>query len=219
MRLRPSAINAILVRMKAASRLTTMPTISVPRQTEPVRRLWTRREYYRIAAEGFFDGQRVELIEGEIIQMPPMLEPHANGIERTRRILEAAFGSSFWVRIQMPLHLRRRSAPEPDLAVVRGGPGSYRTAPTSALLLAEVSDTSLAFDRGRKASLYASAGIADYWIVNLVHDVLEVHRSPVQDRTQFFNYRYADVRTLLPGENVVPLAAPKARIRVANLLP
>src|SRR5262245_54004413 len=133
-------------------------------QAMPARRLWTRKEFYRMAALGLFRHQRVELIEGVIIQMPPMLEPHAAGIEKTRRALEAVFGPDHWARAQMPLHLRRRSAPYPDIAVVPGGPGDYQTAPTTALLVCEISDTTLTYDRGRKASLYASAGISDYWI-------------------------------------------------------
>jgi Uma2 family endonuclease len=87
------------------------------------------------------------------------------------------------------------------------------------LLVVEVSDTTLHFDRGRKASLYASGGITDYWIVNPVHDVLEVFRNPVRDRSHIYGYRYADAATFLPGETSSPLAAPKARIKVADLLP
>jgi Uma2 family endonuclease len=205
--------------MKAASRITTMPTMSPPPVVEPARRLWSRREYYQLAAEGFFNEQRVELIEGEIIQMAALLEPHMAAVEKVRRALATVFGSKYWVRIQGPLHLLRRSAPEPDVAVVRGGPGSYRTAPTTALIVVEVSDSSLAYDRSRKASLYANAGIADYWIVNLVHDQLEVYRKPAKDQSQTYGYRYADVQTFLTGETASPLAAPKARIKVAELLP
>src|SRR4051794_15728822 len=102
------------------------------RPTVPARRLWSRNEYYQMAELGLFRDQRVELIEGEIIQMPPMQEPHATGIEKTRLALEAAFGPKCWARAQMPLHLRRRSAPEPDVAVVLGRPGDFQTAPTAA---------------------------------------------------------------------------------------
>src|SRR5690349_838232 len=135
----------------------------------PRRKLWTLAEYDRMIRAGLFRDQRAELIEGEIIQMPPMEEPHAAGIEKTRRALEAVFGPNHWARAQMPLRFRPRSAPEPDVAVVPGGPDDYQTAPTAALLVVEVSDASLAYDRGRKASLYARAGIADYWIVSLRH--------------------------------------------------
>jgi Uma2 family endonuclease len=205
--------------MKVASRITTMPTLVAPPRAEPAPRLWSRREYYQLGAEGYFDDQRVELIEGEIIQMPPIQEPHVAGVDLVRYALEVVFGRKFWVRTQAPLHLRRRSVPQPDAAVVPGRPGSYRTAPTSALLIVEVSESSLAFDRGRKASLYASAGIGDYWILNLVHRQLEVCRKPAKDPSQVHGYGYADVRIMLPGESISPFAAPKARIKVADLLP
>src|SRR3954471_16571778 len=105
------------------------------RRALPARWLWSRKDYYRMAAMGLFREQRVELIEGVIIQMPAMREPHAAGIEKTRLALEAAFGPKCWARAQMPLHLRRRSAPEPDVAVVLGRPGDFQTAPTAAATL------------------------------------------------------------------------------------
>jgi Uma2 family endonuclease len=123
-------------------------------------------------------------------------------------------------RLQAPLHLGPRSAPEPDAAVVPGGPRDYTATghPTTALLIVEVSDTTLSYDRGRKASLYARAGIADYWILNLVQQ-LEVHRWPVPDPTQHYRHGYADVLILTPQDHIAPLAAPKKRVAVADLLP
>jgi Uma2 family endonuclease len=191
----------------------------VTKRIGPRRKLWTLAEYDRMVKAGLFREQRVELIEGEFIQMPPMHEPHAAGIEKTRRALEVVFGSTFWARVQMPLRFRPRSAPEPDVAVVPGGPGDYQTAPTAALLVVEVSDATLAYDRGRKASLYARFGIADYWIVNIRHRKLEIRRNPVPDATQRSGFRYADVQILLPTDHATPLAAPKARVAVADLLP
>ena len=82
-----------------------------------------------------------------------------------------------------------------------------------------MSETTLAYDCGRKASLYASAGIGDYWVLNLVHRVLEVRRNPVTDAAQPFGFRYADVTTLGPADFATPLAAPQARIAVLDLLP
>jgi Uma2 family endonuclease len=82
-----------------------------------------------------------------------------------------------------------------------------------------VSETTLAYDRGRKASLYAASGIADYWIVNLVQRQLEIYRNPIADASQPFGFRY-DQRTILnPNDHASPLAAPPARILVADLLP
>ena len=111
--------------------------------------------------------------------------------------------------------------PEPDAAVVPGGPRDYATTghPTTALLIVEVSDTTLSYDRGCKASLYARAKIADYWIVNLVHGRLEVRRNPVPDVSERYGWRYQDVLLLAPPDRIAPLAAPKKHIAVADLLP
>jgi Uma2 family endonuclease len=175
---------------------------------------------------GLFRDQRVELIEGTIVQMPPQTNFHVVGIDLVSKALGAAFGPRFWVRTQAPLHLGPRSAPEPDAAVVPGSSRDYAAAdrsstahPTTAVLIVEVSDTTLYYDRGRKASLYARAKIADYWIVNLVHRRLEVRRNPVPDAGQRYGWRYHDVLLLGPKDRIAPLAAPKKRVAVADLLP
>ena len=170
---------------------------------------------------GLFRDQRVELIEGTIVQMPPQKNFHVIGIGLVEQAMQAAFGPRHWVRTQAPLHLGRRSAPESDIAVVPGGPRDYAAAghPTTALLIVEVSDTTLAYDRGRKASLYARAKIADYWILDLVHRRLEVRRNPVPDVSQHYGWRYQDVLLLGPPDRIAPLAAPKKRVAVADLLP
>jgi Uma2 family endonuclease len=188
---------------------------------EPRARKWTRAEYYRMGDLGWFRGQRVELIEGTIVQMPPQKNFHVIGINLVEEALRAAFGPGFWVRIQAPLHLLRRSAPEPDAAVVPGKSRDYKENPSQALLVVEVSDTTLAFDRGLKAALYARAGIEDYWVVDLVHGRLVVHRRPVRRRApgEGPGYRFADVTIHSPGESVAPLAAPKSRVAVSDLLP
>ena len=188
---------------------------------KPHTRKWTRAEYYRMADLGWFDNQRVELIEGTVVQMPPQKNFHVIGIDLAEKAVQAAFGPQFWVRIQAPLHLGRRSAPEPDVAVVPGRSRDYATTghPTTALLIVEVSETTLAYDRDRKASLYARAKIADYWIVNLVHSRLEVRRTPTPDPSERYGWRYQDVLILGPQDRIAPLAALRKRIRVADLLP
>jgi Uma2 family endonuclease len=124
------------------------------------------------------------------------------------------------VRIQEPLALDQESEPEPDVAVVPGSHRDWRHAhPARATLVVEVADTSLAFDREHKGSLYARAGLADYWIVNLVDRVLEVRREPVADPAAPFGWRYAAVERLGPEALVAPLARPDARVAVADLLP
>jgi Uma2 family endonuclease len=170
---------------------------------------------------GFFRERRVQLIEGEIVEMPAQKNLHAMGIGLTQYALQAAFGIGFWVRVQMSLDLTPRSVPDPDLAVV---PGTIRQHnpkqnPTTALLIVEVSDTTLAFDRRSKASLYAQAGIADYWIVNLADRQLEIRRNPITDPSQIYGARYGDETVLFATDFATPLAAPQARIQVADLLP
>jgi Uma2 family endonuclease len=187
-------------------------------EPHPVR--WTRDEYIRLCEEGWFHDRRVELIGGEIVEMAAQFNLHAAGVDLTADALARAFGQGFWVRRQVTLDLSPHGVPDPDVAVIRGSPrGAGRTIPTSALLVVEVCDTSLAFDRNAKASLYAAAGIADYWIVNLVQRQLEVYRNPVGDASTVFGFRYAD-RTLLDAAGAIaPLSAPQAPVAVADLLP
>jgi Uma2 family endonuclease len=111
------------------------------------------------------------------------------------------------------------SEPEPDVAYVPGTLRQVRTHPTTALLIVEVSDTTLSYDRGNKASLYASAGIADYWIVNLVDRVVEVLRNPALSPAAKFGWSYSTTTTHFSGDSVTPLAAPSASVAVADLLP
>jgi Uma2 family endonuclease len=186
----------------------------------PKRWLWNVDDYLRLGEKGFFRNQRVELIEGVIYQMPPMLSRHATAILLAQAAAAAAFGRGHHARTQLPLQLGPRSAPEPDVAVVVGTLRANTQAhPTTALLIIEASDTSLWYDRRRKGSLYARAGIADYWIVNLRDNVLEVRRRPVPDATAHYGHSYADLTTLRAGDTVTPLAAPQATIAVADLLP
>jgi Uma2 family endonuclease len=132
-------------------------------------------------------------------------------------VVRAIFADGWLVRVQLPLALDDISEPEPDVAVVPGTARDYRRIhPSEAVLVVEVADTSLRLDRKRKASAYARVGIADYWIVNLVDGVLEVHRQPSREGRR---WRYASVEILGPEAVVTPLAAPGARVRVADLLP
>jgi Uma2 family endonuclease len=130
-----------------------------------------------------------------------------------------AFGDEYWVRPQMSLHLEPRSAPEPDAAVILGTPDDIAAKPTSALLVVEVSDATLVFDRRRKMGLYARNGIADYWIVNLHENCLEIYRSPIRDRSQPFGFRYSSIDTLTLNDVVSLIAQPRVAIAVSELLP
>jgi Uma2 family endonuclease len=192
------------------------------KQAEGVRRrLWTRKEFYQLLDLGFFQGQRVELIEGVIVQMPAQKNYHALSVTLSHDALRVAFGAGYWVRVQMSLDLTPFSVPDPDLAVVRGNPRDHNTPdnPTTALLIMEVSETTLRYDRRHKGGLYARVAIEDYWIVNLVDRHLEVYRTPIPDTAHPYRFRYADVNILSPADYATPLAAPQARILVADLLP
>jgi Uma2 family endonuclease len=168
---------------------------------------------------GWFNEQRVELIDGEIIDILMAGNPHCGGVGSTEDALRAAFGVGFWVRVQMPLDLGPLSEPQPDLAVIPGKPKDCKDQPTTALLVVEVSETTLSYDRHHKASLSARAGLSDYWIVNLFDEQLEVFRNPVADSAAPLGFRYADVTIHGLADVVSPLAAPSARIAVADLLP
>jgi Uma2 family endonuclease len=189
-----------------------------PTLGEPTRRLWTRDEYYRMGEMGLFFGQRVELIEGEIMVFSPQNWPHTSTVARVGEVLQRVLGAGFWVRMQFPLNLST-SDPEPDLSVVTGRLEDHSDHPTTAVLIVEVSETTLHYDRTRKASLYARAGIREYWIVNLVNNQLEVRRDPRPDPTQPYSHGYATLSTLVPPAPVCPLAAPQVSLAVADLLP
>jgi Uma2 family endonuclease len=176
------------------------------------------QEYERIVGTGVFDGKnrrRVELIRGELREMSPIGPAHNQIVAwlnkwSVRNIPSDDVG----VRIQSSLALAEADCePEPDVVWVSSDEFLAEN-PTAAdvLLLIEVADSSLEYDRGEKTELYAEAGIADYWIVNLIDHTVEVHRSPA-------NGRYADVRSFGTGDSIQPLAAPAAHLNIAALFP
>jgi Uma2 family endonuclease len=186
---------------------------------EPKPKKWTNAEFEALIAEGHFQDSRVELIAGEILEMSPMLEPHARGILFTAAALAEIFPfRTFFIRQQMPLYAGEGYRPEPDILVIRREELSDDAPPSSAVLLIEVSDSTLRYDRTDKASLYASVGVADYWILNLVNQVLEVRRTPQLDSTARFGFSYSSLQTLSAGDTVAPLAAPDSVIAVADLM-
>jgi Uma2 family endonuclease len=175
-------------------------------------RRWTLKEYDKMIAAGMFaPGERVELVDGEILQMTPQGSVHATVIQLVHDALRLAFGPAYSIRPQLPIALAPDSEPEPDLAVVMGNPMVYWDAhPATALLLVEVSDTTLEHDRRRKGSLYARVDIQDYWIVNLIDRCLEVYREPHQGS-------YRSCQRFFAGDSLAPLAAPEALISVADI--
>lgn len=192
------------------------PGLTPPERNEEERRhRWTRDEYHRMIEIGLFDDARVELLDGEVWEMSPQRRPHYRTIRAVTDALEAAFGASYDVQQQAPLGLGDNGEPEPDVAVVVGSWADYEDHPTTAdvKIVVEVSDSSLTKDRTKKADNYARAGIADYWIVNLVNRQLEVHRNPSPKGA------YQSIQILGLAKTVAPLHAPGAQIRVADLLP
>ena len=184
-------------------------------------RRFTRAEYDRLIELGIFQpGEEIELIGGELIVAEPQGAPHYTAIRRTAKALEAAFGRGWEVRTEGPIALDDDSEPEPDIAVVPGNPEDYsRSHPSQPVLTVEIAESSLAVDRHHKGSLYARAGLTDYWILNLIDRVLEVYREPVADATAPFGWRYARLEVFDASARVTPLAAPAARVAVVQLLP
>lgn len=182
---------------------------------------WTRLEYERLIDLGAFGPEdRLELLGGQLVVREPQGRPHATGIRLVAQALRAAFGPRWSIEPQLPVSLDEESEPEPDVAVVAGGPRDYLAShPSRPALVVEVALTSLALDRGEKASLYARAGVEDYWIVNLVDNILEVYGGPEADPNSPYGWRYGSVLTLSAGDRVRPLSVPNAEIRVADLLP
>jgi Uma2 family endonuclease len=187
---------------------------------EQIRR-WTRVEYDRLIDLGVFQpGERLELLGGHLIVSEPQGTLHTTAVGLIEDALRVCFGSGWVVRCQMPIALDDESEPEPDLAVVPGTRNDYVTThPARPALLVEVAESSLGADRGTKAALYARAGIADYWILNLVDRVLEVCRDPVTAAVQSSGWHYREITILRPGAAVGPLSRPDARVEVTALLP
>lgn len=186
---------------------------------EPRSKQWTRDEYYRLAEEGYFRGKHVQLVEGEIIQMPPMKHPHALCVMKADTWLRTIFSQpQFLIRIQMPMNALENSDPEPDFAILSGPLEAMTDHPTTALLIIEVSDTSVRLDR-RKASLYAAAGVPEYWIINIPKRCIELFRDPIPDESAEFGFRYAQASSLEESASLSPLSMPVATVKVSDLLP
>jgi Uma2 family endonuclease len=176
---------------------------------------WSREEYDKMIEAGVFSpDERVELVEGDIIQMTAQNARHAAAVRAAEEALRLAFGRAYDVRVQLPLALGPDSEPEPDVAVVRGHWRDYVNAhPTTALLVVEVADSSLDFDRRRKGRIYAQAGIPEYWIVNLIDRGLDVFRDPRPGGGYQTEQRFG------ADGAISPLTMPAARIAVKDLLP
>jgi len=175
---------------------------------------WSRREYDRMVESGVFaPGARLELLDGEIVDMTPQGSAHATVTQLVEEALRAAFGPGFSVRVQMPLAIDDSSEPEPDVAVVKGSPRDYlQDHPDSAMLVVEVADSTLSHDRERKKHVYARNAIPEYWIVDVGAGRVEVYRYPAGDD-------YASKATCTRGDRIQPLAARGVAVAVGDILP
>lgn len=195
----------------------TKPEVQKPAAPDAHRWRFTLEQYYRMGELGILGDKRTELIGGDIYTVPIGPE-HCYTVDISGDYLKQLFrGTGRCVRIEKPLQIGE-SMPQPDLAVVAGKPSDYRkNHPTTALLVIEVSDTTLEFDRTVKASLYASANIPEYWIVNLVEGLLEVYREPAPMEGTPFNAHYKSVRRYTQEETLSPLFDPGIQVPVKSL--
>jgi Uma2 family endonuclease len=177
---------------------------------EPIRPL-KRIEYERLAAEGYFDDEKVELLFGMVIPMSPIDPAHSLSSYDIRRALEARLGDRAMVFEARPFAASDISEPEPDVLVTPPD-RNYQEHPTRAFLVVEVARSSLRKDKGPKAKLYGLADVDEYWIVNHVDGVVEVYRDR---RDGEWRSRSAHPR----GETIAMLAFPDVTIAVADILP
>jgi Uma2 family endonuclease len=174
--------------------------------SQPQRYLINVEQYHKMGAAGVFpEGARVELIEGELLSMAPMGTPHYWAVATLNHaIMESPLGRRVFLLPQLPIVLSDITEPQPDLMLARLPAEKYRKAKATAediVLLIEVSDSTLSFDRQRKMPIYARHGIAEYWILNVRDRQLEVHHTPV-------NGTYASVGILQAGTSVSLQAFP-----------
>jgi Uma2 family endonuclease len=183
-------------------------------------RRWSRFEYEKLVATGFFDRDRVELVGGQLIVAEPQGTYHVTSVCLVAAALRRVLPPGWLVREEKPISLDDDSAPEPDIAVVPGIPEDYLNAhPSVPPLVIEVADTSLGFDRQVKGSLYARGRVQDYWIVNVTDRVVEIYRQPHPDPSAAWEWSYRSARTARPTETLTPLALPEISVAVAALLP
>ena len=178
---------------------------------------WTRDQYMKMAELGFFTGKRVELIRGVILEMSPVNWPHTLATVRVGEALRAAFGGTAIIIEQSSFALGN-SDPVPDVRVILGQQADFPDDPSTAALVVEVSDSTLAFDLTDKAELYATAGVQDYWVVDLNGRTLHVFRDTQPLPAALGATAYRAHHELRPGDVVSPLAAPHAVIAVADII-
>ena len=181
----------------------------------PLRYRFTVEEFYRMLDAGIFtEDDRVELVEGDIVTMMPIGARHAYCVDKLTTLFVAQSGGRYVVRVHGPLRVGPTSEVLPDLMLLQPPPERYREAhptPEDVLLVVEVAETSLTYDRDVKGPLYARHGIPEYWLVNLEADRVLVHWRPEKEG-------YAEVKALEPEADLTPKALPDVRIPVRAIL-
>lgn len=191
-----------------------------PATPQPLAMRWTVEQFNHMGDLGWFEGRRPFLIDGVIWEQGPMDTPHATGLSLVDAAIRPLFTVGYYLRIQMPFHVDEFNDPFPDLAVVPGAPRDYANGhPTRAALVVEVSDTTLRTDSTVKAERYATAGVDDYWVLDLTDRKLLIFRDSVALPAGLGATAYRTQFALNPTDRVGPLAAPSASILVADLLP
>lgn len=179
------------------------------------RKRFTVHDYHRMGEAGILGpGDRVELIEGEIVAMSPIGPRHHASVDRANRALVLAVGDDAIVRVGGSVRLDLFSEPEPDLVLLRPRDDFYATrhaGPDDILLIVEIAESSLAFDRTVKTRVYANAGVCEYWLADLQHAAVTRYAEPVDGAWQRITTRGVD-------EDLAPAALPKCAIAVATLL-
>ena len=195
----------------------TAPT-AAPGIVPPLR--WTVEEFHELRQQKRFLGRRAILLHGVILEQGPMNSPHAKALERLIKALKRFPLDNYRERSQSPLVLGRDSDPFPDYAIVEESTvESADGHPITALILFEISDTSLNTDLTEKAELYATAGILDYWVIDLTKRHLHVLRDPAPLPAGLGATAYRTHGIYGPEESVAPLAFPSHAIRICDLLP
>jgi Uma2 family endonuclease len=183
--------------------------------TEATKKLFTVKEYYKIAEAGVLSVQRrTELVEGEILEMTGMGVAHAMAISHATRLFARWFENKAEVRIQLPLPLGRFSEFEPDLCLVRVDRPAIETRhplPSEVFLVLEIADSSLRYDRDIKLPIYAAAGVAEVWISDLLTRRLDVFREPSRSV-------YKSAVQLNAGDSVCAIAFPEIAVPVLDLV-
>lgn len=181
---------------------------------------WTIKEYRELYKTGLFCDKKTMLLDGVLYVMVMPKPPHDTALGLAYEFLRAAFQAGHYVRNQMGFDIGTSNDPGPDLAVVAGSIRDYAAkTPTTAVMVVEVSDTTLSIDTTTKAELYATAGVPEYWVIDLVNNQLLVFRNPQALPAGLGATAYKTHLTFGRTDSISPLAAPNATIRVAELLP